>query len=196
MGEAEVGNARLFYFQPGSRMAVAGSANLPALLRRVVFVSKPPLRLRLDDQGVGLGAVDSGNHIVVGLLGTRHAGGALRGVIGDRGHVLGFEHFCGSRGGCQLIRSPTDKRRERTDCVNLCDRVHQAAAWVGRTNSHAGMPVTRSRVAASCGEGFDWQRRMRLICTRLTPTFSANVWSVSDAASIQDARGFMAGYVR
>jgi hypothetical protein len=46
----------------------AATRDLTTPLRRIIFIGKAALRLRLDNQRVGLGAPDSGDKRVVGVL--------------------------------------------------------------------------------------------------------------------------------
>lgn len=55
-------------------------------------------------------------------------------------------------------------------------------------NLAAGMPVACSSLSAVSGEGLLRPFRMRVICTRDTPTLGANVASVSPASLIQAFR--------
>lgn len=73
--------------------------DIASLLRRVVLIGEPPLRLRLDFQGVSLRPVHGADNVVVGLLGlvsttlfAEHADDSIDQHIGwDRLlHVLTF----------------------------------------------------------------------------------------------------------
>jgi hypothetical protein len=71
----------------------AATRDLAALLRRIIFIGKAALRLRLDNQRVGLGALDSGDQRVVGVLEFSQTRYRLCSVIGDRCHDAGGEDF-------------------------------------------------------------------------------------------------------
>lgn len=72
-GKAKVGGGRRNLVPTGNEVRPrARLANLTPLLSGIVFVGKAALGETLDFQRVGLGAIDSGNDFIVGLLGPRH----------------------------------------------------------------------------------------------------------------------------
>jgi hypothetical protein len=76
------------------RKSIDGAAtrDLAPLLRRIIFIGKAALRLRLDDQRIGLSAPDSGDQFVVGVLDGGKASRPLRDIF-DRRRVAGGEDF-------------------------------------------------------------------------------------------------------
>jgi hypothetical protein len=64
-GQAEVGGCRFTVLIRNGSRGTSIRRDLTALLRRVVLVGQPALRLRLDVERIGLRAVDRRPHLVV-----------------------------------------------------------------------------------------------------------------------------------